>query len=237
MLVFANEDVGRRIYFGKFYEPYETHYFSQQIRPDDICLDVGGNVGYFSFLMAQKAKDGQVHVFEPIPLNIALLNASTVLNGFTNLQIHQCAVGSESGDITFTISNDSAYSSIYNTNRKSIAQTLSVPLISLDEYIAKNNLPRVDILKVDVEGAEKLVIDGAKKLFSDSKNSPRLVMLELYEPGLLVFSTTIDDVIATMKGFGYDTFVTPDQHSIRPYQPKDKNDYYNVFFMKSHEQT
>ena len=68
MLVFANEDVGRQIWLFGNYEVDETRFFKEQIQPTDICLDVGGNVGYFSLLMSRLASDGSVHVFEPIPM-------------------------------------------------------------------------------------------------------------------------------------------------------------------------
>src|SRR5262245_3843816 len=93
LLVLANEDVGRSIYYGGSYEPAESKYLARRISRDSLCIDVGANVGYFTLLMAKVASAGSVHTFEPIPLNTSLLRASIELNGFTNIFVNQSAVG------------------------------------------------------------------------------------------------------------------------------------------------
>ena len=232
ILVLANEDVGRCIYFRRSFELAETRFFRAQIRPDDVCVDVGGNVGYFALLMARLASNGEVHVFEPIPLNITLLAASLSLNHFDHVRLNQCAVGASAGEVTFSISADSAYSSMHDTKRKPLDRILTVPMISLDAYVQKSQIRRVDIVKADVEGAEGLVVEGAAALLSDSKRGPRIVLLELYEPNMAAFKTNVAEVIGRMGGFGYRAFVAMRDGNVRPFRDEDKTRYYNILFMR-----
>ena len=207
MLVFANEDVGRQIWLFGGFEPDETRFFADQIQPADICLDVGGNVGYFSLLMSRLAVDGSVHVFEPIPVNAALIRANASLNGFGNLHVNNAAVGDHEGCVQFSVSLDSAYSSMHATGRVSEKASIHVPMISLDHYISTASLPRIDVMKVDVEGAEDLVIRGGASFLADINRRPRIVLLELYEGNLSAFDVSAATVIARMASFGYEPHV------------------------------
>ena len=231
LLVFANEDVGRQIYYLGFYEIAETNYFNKHIESDFICMDIGGNIGYFSMLMAKNAKAGCVHIFEPIELNASLLKVSAELNQYKNLTLNQCAVGDEDGEVLFSQSLDSAYSSIIDTNRKVLDKVYSVPLVKLDSYIEQVGLPRVDVLKVDVEGAEEMVILGASKLLNDLNRRPKFILMELYDGNLNAFNSSVDSVIAKMNQFEYDPFVIDNNSLIRPFSIEMKANYYNVLFI------
>src|SRR5438105_10063055 len=89
LLVLANEAVGWRLLTEHGYEELEMRHFSAHIREDDVCVDVGGNIGIYSVLMGRKAARGEVHVFEPLSQyrNVTALNAW--LNGLTNIVLHE----------------------------------------------------------------------------------------------------------------------------------------------------
>lgn len=229
LLVLANEDVGRQIHYGGSYEQAETDYLRKRIRQDFICVDIGANVGYFTMLMARYSEN--VHAFEPIALNASLLKASAELNGFTNIRMSQCAVGDVEGEVSFSQSSDSAYSSMVDTDRKPLHRVISVPSITLDGYLDRELIPRVDLLKADVEGAEELIISGASKLLSDDKRKPNIILMELYDDNLKVFGSSVDLILDKLKGFGYLPFVINSQGEAMPYTDELKAAYYNVIFL------
>jgi FkbM family methyltransferase len=231
LLVLANEDVGRQIHYVGSYESAETDFLRKEIFTDSICVDVGANVGYFAMLMAQSAHKGSVHAFEPIALNAALLIASAELNGFTNISINQCAVGDINGDVSFSQSSDSAFSSMLDTDRKPLDRTISVPCVTLDKYLDDARVRRVDVLKADVEGAEEMVITGAKNLLSDEKRKPRVILMELFETNLQTFGSTVWAVVEKMHNFGYRPFVIDERGEILPFTEELKLRYYNVLFL------
>jgi FkbM family methyltransferase len=230
LLVFNNEVVGRRIWLFKTFEVEETKLFSNIVKPDDVCLDIGGNIGYFSMLLAARAKQGHVHVFEPIPINAAMINASKELNGFNNVTTNNLAVGDENGTVSFSVSNDSAYSSIKATGRVAEARNITVPILRIDDYLAERNIKHVDIIKVDVEGAENMVIDGAKGLLTSKTKKPRLVLLELFDENLKPFGSSVAAIVQKMRGWGYAPHVTNSDGTLRPFSAEMTDIYPNVIF-------
>lgn len=203
MLVQANETVGRHLSLFGVFEAPESAYFRCVVRDSDICFDVGANVGYFSMLLARLAPRGAIHVFEPIPLNAALIAANRELNGFAHVFISACAVGDKAHNLDFTVSTDSAYSSLHDVGRSRAVATIPVQMITLDDYIKQHAIPRVDVLKIDVEGAEVLVIQGAAQLLSDLERAPRVVLMELYQENMVPFGTSVEQALRTMTSFGY----------------------------------
>jgi hypothetical protein len=64
-------------------------------------------------------------------------------------------------------------------------------------------------------------MEGARALLSDSKRGPRIVLLELYEPNMSSFSTTVNEIVGKMKDFGYGAFVAMQGGEVRPFQEAD----------------
>lgn len=231
ILVFANEDVGRSICTYGRYELAETQYLQKMLSPEAVCIDIGANIGYYTLLMSQLASFGSVHSFEPIPLTAALLKTNVELNGFKNIHINQCAVANTAGVIPFSLSADSAYSSLNHTGRKQLINTISVPVTTIDDYLAQKCIDRVDFIKADVEGAESLILSGALKLFSDVNKKPSLVLLELFEDNLKVFGDSVDSVVEKMLSFGYFPFVLSESGNLVKLTNELKQSHYNIFFL------
>lgn len=231
LLVLANEEVGRAIHFGKNYESSETRYLEKVIASDSICIDVGANIGYFAMLMAKIASKGKVYAFEPIPLNASLLRASAELNGFVNVQIIQSAVGAAEGEADLAQSSDSAYSSIRDTKRKPIERVIRVPMVTLDKFAEDHIVDPIAVLKVDVEGAEDLVLCGSHRLLSDPMRRPRRVMIELSDENLTVYETHTFDIVNKMRSIGYTPFFVDKNGELSEFRMKELNKFYNVVFL------
>ena len=233
MLVQANETVGRHLGLFGVFEATESAFFRSVIRDADICFDVGGNVGYFSMLLAALAPRGAIHVFEPIPLNAALIAANRELNGYTHIHISNCAVGDQAQTLNFTVSADSAYSSLHDVGRSLAVATIAVQMITLDDYVKQHGIPRVDILKVDVEGAEGLVIQGAAQLLGDVQRAPRVVLMELYQENMVPFGTSVAEALARMASFGYRAHtLSQDGRQLKAYSGASSVEDYNFVFVR-----
>jgi FkbM family methyltransferase len=230
LLVFANEDVGRWINVLGEYERRDSDYLSQHLLDNDICIDVGANTGYFTMLMAKLSHKGQVHAFEPVVLNYHLLCSSVQLNKYPNVLANNCAVGEENGEIDFSISEDGAYSSMIPTGRRREKNVIKTNVISLDNYFKHKNLPKIDILKVDVEGAEGLVIKGARSVLAHHKTQPRLIIMELQDMNLKAYGSSINEIIMLMREFGYSSFYIDEELRAQPFLSINYNVVCNVFF-------
>jgi hypothetical protein len=209
MLVRADEDVGRTIYFQREFEPQESTFLRENVRETDICVDVGANVGFYTLCLAKRASRGGIHSFEPVPLNYHVLALNILANRLANVVINNCAVGDANGEVDFCI-----------------------PMVTLDSYCSEHNLPRIDILKVDVEGAEPAVVRGARSLLTDPERRPRLIMLELFEPMLRQFGCTIEEMAALMRTYEYDAFVFVEGQLVQ-FSESHHNRFYNVLFLRS----
>jgi FkbM family methyltransferase len=231
ILVLANEDVGRSILFGKSYEPAETRVLQKFIAESSTCIDIGANVGYFSLLMGSRCRQGKVYAFEPIPLNSSLLRASIELNRFDNIEIVEYAVGNSDSVVLFSQSTDSAYSSIIDTERKPVERSIQVPMTMLDTFLSDKCISSVDILKIDVEGAEGLVVEGARSLLGDCHRRPRLVLMELYDPNLSAFGTRALEIVDSMRELGYVPFFANEKSELVPFHESGLSQMYNVFFL------
>ncbi len=232
MLVRADESVGREVYCFGVLEREESKFIRQEIKETDVCFDVGANVGYHTLLLAVTARRGFVHSFEPVPSNYRLLSANVALNGLCNVIVNQCAVGAVQEEADFVIARDGAFSSFVDTGRMPVHARVRVPVVTLDQYCQQRRIERVDFLKVDVEGAEEKVINGAKQLLGNKELRPRFIMLELNDSMLHKHGSSIDNVLTQMRFFGYSPFICHKAGRV-PFVTEYYGKFENVFFALS----
>ena len=148
------------IWYRKVYTP---SFFS--IHSQDIIIDVGANKGYFSLFAATRASNGKVYAFEPVTelFNRALENSR--LNRLSNLTIINKALWSESGEKPFYLSTNSGGHSM--RPKPSSYEEVVVHTIRLDEFCKANQINRIDLLKLDCEGAEYDILMTLDKDFLD----------------------------------------------------------------------
>lgn len=229
MLVRANEDVGKGI-INKRFEVEELDFILNWLQEDAVFFDVGANTGLFSLLAAAKSSNIRVYAFDPIKLNTSLLQASIEINSLTNITVNQTCVGDYDGVVEFSISSDSAYSSIKDSGRKSELEKLNLPIIKLDSYIKNNCIKKIDFIKIDVEGAEKLVIEGFINIINDPNLRPKLMMIELYDINLSAFKTSVYEIVDILLSTGYKPYVLVNKKLIDFKKEIHSNLYQNVFF-------
>jgi FkbM family methyltransferase len=134
-------------------------------RPDTVFLDIGAHIGSVTGAVIKRTPGTKVIAFEAVPEKAALLQEK-----FPGITIHHCAVSNASGEVTFYISLEkSSYSSLDNKLASNTGQTraITVKAIRLDDM---NIEGKIDVIKVDVEGAEQGVFEGGQALIK--KNLP-----------------------------------------------------------------
>ena len=177
MRVSPVDENGRRIYVNG-YQPQErlTRHFVRILRPGDCVIDIGANVGYYTMVAAKLVgPTGCVHAFEAAPRTFAGLQTNATLNPAANIHVHGQAVTDRYGETEFftAAADRTGYSSIRDLGEQTAA-VATVPAISLDSILAE--LPRTRLVKIDVEGAELLVLRGMRGLIE--RDRPH-VLLEL----------------------------------------------------------
>ena len=153
-------------YVGKSIERYgefswfESHLFEQICRPGGIVVEVGANIGAHTVGLARKVgPTGSVYAFEPQRLPFQTLCANVSLNSLANVECHWAALGERAGAIRVPEADPNANANFGGVSLAGGAPGRQVPCMTLDSLIA---LPRLDLVKIDVEGMEADVIRGGR---------------------------------------------------------------------------
>ena len=152
---------------GGFYEKIELDVFERLTRSSQRVVDVGANVGLYTCLAATwLPPDGRVTAFEPVPANLQYLHQNVGQNTLSDrVVIEEMAVGDGPGVIDiYLVEGSIGTHSASARNALDSTRSVTVAVVSLDQYLADRSGPRTDILKVDVEGYEGHVLRGARTL-------------------------------------------------------------------------
>ena len=178
--VFLNpedEGVSPRISYHGWYEGGTTRLFERLLKPGMRFVDVGANIGWFSLLAARLiGNNGVVYAFEPEVSCVNLLKKSVQANHFENLRIEQLCVSNSVGSVVLHVAVASHGGNSTTRPSKSQSYQFSRPqaCTSLDVYFEESRRS-ISLLKVDVEGAEPEVLEGAQRLIS-SQLVDRIIM-------------------------------------------------------------
>ncbi|MDX1439866.1 MAG: FkbM family methyltransferase [Rubricoccaceae bacterium] len=163
------------------WEPHMVVVADRFLRPDQVVIDAGAHIGYFTILAAAKVgPNGRVLAIEPSPLNLSRLKRNLELSeigGCTT--ICPVAVGERQGTVTLYSDGNSGGTefSLYSV-RHGGQSAGNVEVRSLDELCIEHNVDTVDFIKIDVEGAELATLVGAQQVMA---RSPRLkIVVELH---------------------------------------------------------
>ena len=152
------------------YEPLLTELFLASLHEGDVVWDVGANVGYYAVLAARKVgPTGKVVAFEPDRENALLLKENARMNGCANIALEEKAVSDRDGAIGFTSERYSKGESAVTLDMGN-PHALTVPSTMLDTFMANDGQRCPTLVKMDIEGAEVLALQGARRIFSSCKS-------------------------------------------------------------------
>jgi FkbM family methyltransferase len=163
-----------------------------------FLFDVGANLGMYSLMAARRVgPQGEVHAFEPTPRLVRKVRDNAGLNGFSNIVVNQVAVADKLGTAQFFLCADDDQSSLAAVSDS----VISVRTITLDDYIAENGIPRVDLMKIDVEGAEVRALEGGERLLS--RPYAPTIFLEINPLALEKMGSSAGALESLLRGHGY----------------------------------
>ncbi|GGJ03065.1 methyltransferase [Neoroseomonas lacus] len=179
-LPYAATDAVQRIILlsNTFYETHQMAAARQLIRPGSVIVDAGANIGNHTLFFAKVCGASEVHAFEPLRTIFAILKQNVALNGLVNVHCHNMALGAVAGRGSlahFPTQNIAA-------SQFKLAGGTDYPVMPLDAL----PLDRLDLLKIDVEGTQVTMLEGARETVQ--RHRP-LIWIELrakhgeFEPG------------------------------------------------------
>lgn len=167
-----------------YWESWLTQCLTRIVEPGSICIDVGANVGYYTLLMSELAgKKGRTISVEPNPEVCKCLKLTQSIHGFT-FEIMEAAVSNRKGYTSLSVPTyypGSASIVPFLGFASSKISKVKVRLLTIDEMVLELNLPKVDVIKIDVEGVEPQVFEGMQETI---RNNPTLKIVMEYSPFL-----------------------------------------------------
>ena len=223
-------------HYGK-YEETEAKIMEQKISKGDIVIDAGANIGLHTLNMAKiVGKTGKVFAFEPEITNFGILKKNIKLNNYTNIVAEHKAVGEKDGIATLYRSNHPGMHKIDSKPQHS-KDKLNVDIISLDNFFNKNHIqPKIDFIKIDVEGFELSVLKGMKNILKNNKNIKILLELshnKLHEEDL-EYNSKYEELLDFLESFNFKKFCI-DEENNKLIQVSDKKKI--IELCASHENT
>lgn len=176
------------------HEAEEMGFILHFLRPDDLFLDVGANIGSYTVMVAG-AVGARVISVEPIPATFSNLQRNVLLNGLTDhVEPHCVGLSSERSELRFTQDQDTVN---HVMAEGEYSRAIRVPVVSMDELLA-GRVP--SIIKIDVEGHELAVLKGARSTLSDP--GVAAVVMEINGSGAR-YGVSDAELLAMMRGYGF----------------------------------
>ncbi len=144
---------------------YETNLVN--IDKEDIVIDAGANMGLFS-IYASHYGAKKVYAFEPQKVSIEILNNNITANSCEGkIKIEPYGLSDKSGKYKLSHSSDGHSSSSIVLEKNQLNDNEEIECFSLDSWVEKNNIAKIDFIKADIEGAERLMLKGAINVLRD----------------------------------------------------------------------
>lgn len=179
----GNDIVVRALYWQGLekFEGGTIPLFIKLLKSTHTFLDVGANTGLYSLIAATDNSERKVYAFEPLPSILPYLKTNIELNQVENLEICPSAVTNYDGEIKLYVPSDAIPTSASTAEGfRAAERVISVPAVTIDSFTQMNNIPQVDLIKIDTETTEHMVLQGAKHILE--KHQP-IVICEVLQGG------------------------------------------------------
>ncbi len=183
---------------GEF-ERQELDFFEFVCTAGGTVVDVGANIGLYTVLAAKRVgPSGHVFAFEPVPENIKLLRENLDLNDVSaRVEVQEAAVGEKPGELEIFLSDRQIGTHSAAQYLVDGSRSIRVPMQSIDAFVASRGIQRIDLIKVDVEGYDGRVVEGAAHSLSLHKP---ILFIEYAPVRLEAVGQAPSELIATLSG-------------------------------------
>ncbi|HKN75906.1 MAG TPA: FkbM family methyltransferase [Candidatus Acidoferrum sp.] len=193
------------------FERAELEFILQVLQPGTTFFDVGANIGLFSLAAGKKlcGHPSTLYAFEPCPSTFASLEKNLLKNELATIHAVRVALSDQSGEANLYINAalKDALNSLEDPSHcdAEVVGRERVQTITLDDFVKRKNIARVDVMKVDVEGAELLVFRGGRKLLG--RPDAPLILYEGYSWCTAGFHYHPVELMWQLEELGYELFI------------------------------
>jgi FkbM family methyltransferase len=166
----SKRGVSEELHLFGVHEPVSTHEYLACLSLGDHVLDIGSNIGYYALLAADKVgPSGRVIGCEPASGVFEILERNVRRSDLTNIEVFPCAIGAQSGSLEFYESEIPNWGSVFQNNKLMQTRTSTVTAKTVDEIVGSISNFHPSAIRMDVEGAELLVLEGAREVLREYK--------------------------------------------------------------------
>jgi FkbM family methyltransferase len=218
-----SSDMGRCVWVGGCFEPNEMYLLSRLLKTGNTFIDVGANIGLYTLTAARLVGPrGRVLAFEPSPRERELLDRNVIRNSLTQVSVDSRAIGDvENAHVTLHLADEqhggqNTLGAVVYENAR-VVENAIVQMTTLDHAVVEAGFDTVDVVKIDVEGAEFLVLSGAHDTLSTIRP---VLMMELQDDSLIAQGSGAREVVSLLSGFDYGlySYASRDEpHLLQPF--------------------
>ncbi|MBC7888527.1 MAG: FkbM family methyltransferase [Ferruginibacter sp.] len=207
------------------WEKYSLGVWAGLSEKANVIFDIGANTGIYSMVAKAKNKDADVHAFEPFQAICKKLVHNAGINGY-DIHCNCAAISNYTGDgVIYTANENFAYSVTVNQNlwvKDSEPIKIDIKTTTLKDYIEKNNIQSIDLMKIDVETHEPEVMEGFDEYFLQFKP---IILIEILN----------EEVAARLNNYfaavDFDFYNIDELVGIKKVNKLSKSDYYNFLIV------
>ena len=204
LVVRVNDLATKQLLEGETFEKGIREKIFADVKPGMVVLDIGGNIGYYTVQFSPLVEStGKVVVFEPNPAMIRELQRNVELNQLRNVTVQAVALSHQAGEAEFHCppSGWEGHGSLRpNVTFQAIGK-ITVPTRRLDDVLEELKIASVDLIKIDVEGAEWSIFKGSPRLLSAARKP--VIYFECAETTCRAFGHCVLDVLRDLGDRGY----------------------------------
>ncbi|MGB5596433.1 MAG: FkbM family methyltransferase [Crocosphaera sp.] len=173
----GNDRIASLCFFKGIYgfEKETITLFEKLLNNCKVFLDIGANIGFYSLFAALNDTDEtiKIYAFEPVPVVFSRLKDNIQLNKISNIQPINTAINNYDGLVNLLIKQHDlsmpTLSRITSSSNQKSLETITVKSLKIDTFVTRNDICQVDLIKIDIEGAEAKAIEGAKDVIQRDK--------------------------------------------------------------------
>ena len=167
-----DQGISTELQIYESHEPLTTHLIINELKQDMVCIDLGSNIGYYAVIESNIiGESGKIFAIEPSPVNFPILKLNLENQKKNNFVAYNIGIGDKNEEMEFIISAKSNWSRIRMNNEKinSEDKVIKIPVKTLNSFVNENNIKKIDILRMDVEGFEYSILLGANEVLEKFK--------------------------------------------------------------------
>ncbi len=229
MLLNPTEHIQQQLFWYGCYEKELGDLLKKMLRPNDVFIDIGANIGYFSLFSATISPSIKVISFEPVKDLFQKMKENFSINNTKNIVAINAAAGeiNEQGELFLSAPDNLGMSSFQQPENYS-GRKEKVELVAIDDWFRKSGLTKIDLVKLDIEGSELAALKGMRRVLEEQR--PALIV-EINPETLSLFGLKPLNIYNYLNQFNFDGFLISENGGLQHLNSSEISQTVNVLFI------